>query len=199
MNKNAIKTEYHVFKKRQRKQQILKDTPSFAITQGELLREKPLRAKAIGCFLYLTGARVGEMVKVKKKDLSFEKLLVETRKGPRQKVAFVVTLRTEKNKRQKLRLVANLKKRNFWCIEPILKYAEQFTDEEMLFPYSTRHIRRINWKWYNFNPHHWRHIRNTHIIGKFGWSVEKRMKYFGWGDPRSAQTYDHTSWKEAVG
>ena len=198
MSRNNIKTEYREFKKQQKKR-ALHDTPNEAAIKIELLKPLPQREQAMACFLYLTGARVGEMVKAKRKDLAFENLSVNTEHGKKIMKVFIVTLHTEKNKKQKIRRVANLKERNLWVIRPIIKYAGNLAEEDLLFPFSTRHIRRLNWKWFNFNPHHWRHIRNTHLIGKFGWSVEKRMKYFGWSDPRSAQSYDHTNWKEAVG
>lgn len=190
MTKKEIKTEYAEFKKRLRKTRVW----TLEEAKTELEKPMPLRERAIGCLLYVTGCRIGELIQIKRHDLSFDTRIVE---GKKTKL-FLVKVNTEKNPRQTQRILPLIYEKHKWAILPVLKYAHGFEEKDTLFPYSQRHIRRLVWKWWDFNPHHFRHIRLTHLKRYFRMEEQRFQMFAGWADPRSARVYSHLNWGDMI-
>lgn len=180
------KGEYSRFRKVLLKRKI----PAIKEVEDMLLRPLPTRERVMGCLLYLTGARVGELIQIRKRDL-------EIKEKDGQKI-FVIRLHTEKNKSQPLRILAFTLKSYKWCIEPIVKYSVNFDEKDRIVPYSSRYVRKIVQKFWKFHPHHWRHIRLTHMVTVHGFRGEKLRQFAGWSDDRPAKIYVHLSWEDIV-
>ena len=145
-----------------------------------------LEHKALVCFLYLTGARVGEIVKqVKKFQLEFENI----RGKPFLMVNNVLTL-----KRKRLvyrRIPIPLTKRERLFLQPFLDYVDPLPKDAVLFNMD----RKMAWsiirnKTYLF-PHYLRHIRLTHLKLHHNFDSLDLKKFTGWKDTRPAEVYAH--------
>lgn len=139
--------------------------------------------------LYLTGARISEVVKVlRKKDFDFET----------DPDVVVVTVHTEKRKRG-----IPIRKVPYRKTDPLAFYVERKLSKlegrdgvlfDMHRSTAWRHLKDVS-------PRLWchllRHARFTHLVSKKGMDLNQLVVVAGWSDPSPAKTYVHLTWEDA--
>lgn len=152
------------------------------------------RDKALCALLYGTGARLNELLQLKRDDLRV--------KGN----YLVVYLYTEKNWQHPIRAVpikfkpTPLKEKpkpaEAWIVKPVMDWLE--VCGEILFPFSDRWARKIVQKHFGCHPHLLRHSRLTHLVELFGLKDFRLQRIAGWRDIKSANPYIHLDWKDTI-
>jgi len=148
--------------------------------------------------LYYTGARAGELIKIRKRD-------VRISEPPSDFIR--ITIHTEKNKRQKQRTVPisfTLEHEGALLFAKVAKMdegKEEFQRDVFCFKPHTfgwteatflRRMRQaINEEYGGVAPHFFRHCRLTHMVTRFGYDSPELRKYAGWSDDRPASVYTH--------
>lgn len=162
-------------------------------------------------WLYLTGQRITEALKLKRKDVWFS-----TQEG---KDFIVVSSITEKNKIQPRRVIPiplfgeekNMaefvwqKIENLHATSPLFfaknkemtrtnawnYLAKQQIEVPAIDP-KTREI--ISYKMKIF-PHYLRHCRASHVAMFYNYDIYRLMQFFGWSTPKTATVYATLNWK----
>jgi len=148
--------------------------------------------------LYYTGARAGELIKIRKRDVW---------NSPDSPDFVKVTIHTEKNQRQKKRTVPisfslepegailfteaskmstgneEIEKNNYCFLPPTFGWTEA--------TFLRRMRQAINEEYDGVAPHFFRHCRLTHMVTRFGYDSPELRKYAGWSDDRPASVYTH--------
>lgn len=158
---------------------------SYEFVQETLNEIVSPRNKALCAILYGTGARINEVLKLRKQNF-------EEREGH-----LLISLFTEKNKLHPIRTIPISFKREPWLIEPIQNYLRVCS--EQLFSFSDRTVRKITHKYFGCHPHWFRHSRTTHLISIFNAHPEKIRLWMGWKDERPLKVYSHLFWRELKG
>jgi site-specific recombinase XerD len=163
------------------------------------------RDRALFCFLYLTGARVDEIVEgkkkvgVKKKDLELAKI--------NKKDFLVVSLYTLKNRKHPIRRVPIPIKREGILVKYVLDYVEKLDSEQYLFPFTKQRawqiIRSILEKYKKnkknkfMNANHFlRHCRLTHLVTIYDFTDQDLVQFTGWSSSLPATIYSHLRFKD---
>lgn len=137
--------------------------------------------KRIAKGLYYTGARAGELIKIKQQDISTEE------------DGFVhIRIQTEKNPHAPIRYA------------PINPLKENIGSEvflncqtELIFPpygkvKNSSYLRVMRKKFNEFwgvAPHYFRHCRLTHMVTEFDFNDQELVKYAGWTDSKPGKWY----------
>jgi site-specific recombinase XerD len=163
------------------------------------------RDRALFCFLYLTGARVEEVVMgkkkvgVKKKDLELVKV--------GRKDFLVVSLYTLKNRKHPIRKVPIPVKREGVLTKYVLDYVEKLNSENYLFPFTKqrawqiirfildKYKRESKNKFMNAN-HFLRHCRLTHLVTIYDFTDQDLVRFAGWSSSMPAVVYSHLRFKD---
>jgi site-specific recombinase XerD len=163
------------------------------------------RDRALFCFLYLTGARVEEVVMgkkkvgVKKKDLEFVKV--------GGKGFLVVSLYTLKNRKHPIRKVPIPIKREGVLVKYVLDYVEKLNSENYLFSFTKqrawqiirfildKYKRKSKNKFMNAN-HFLRHCRLTHLVTIYDFTDQDLVRFAGWSSSMPAVVYSHLRFKD---
>lgn len=163
------------------------------------------RDRALFCFLYLTGARVEEVVRgkkklgVKKKDLELVKI--------DGKDFLVVSLYTLKNRKHPIRKVPIPIEKEGELVKYILDYVKNLNGSDYLFPFTKQRAwqivrfilikfkKRSNNKFMNAN-HFLRHCRLTHLVTIYDFTDQDLVKFAGWGSSAPAAVYSHLRFKD---
>jgi site-specific recombinase XerD len=168
---------------------------------------KKERAKKLFLWLYLSGQRVSEALKLTRFDVS-----LQTLKG---KEYIVVNSMTAKNKAQPRRSIPipmfgdekdfselvwggiekktedvplfNVRRTNVWNLLSKVKL-----EEHMAIDPKTKQVIEIDMKIY---PHFLRHCRASHLAMFYGYSLYRLMQYFGWSSPGVASVYASMNWE----
>lgn len=139
--------------------------------------------------IYYTGARSGEMIQVKVKDVNQDE----------HNPDFLnITLPTEKNRTQVSRIVPISITQEPEGAALFADLARARPPEELLFNWGDQPTTLLRKMRYNFNhyyagvaPHYFRHCRLTHLVIKFGYGSHELKQYAGWSDERPARVYVH--------
>lgn len=144
-----------------------------------------LEHRALICFLYLTGARIGELLDIKKYQLEFD-----TIKGT--PFLIINNVKTLKRRTPVFRRVPiPLTKREQPFLKPFLDFIKPLEQDELLFKFDRKKAWAIvKDKTYLF-PHYLRHIRLTHLKIEHGFDALDLKQFTGWKDTRPAETYAH--------
>lgn len=164
------------------KETLTREEIDFMIRNAERLRDKALVA-----FLYLTGARISEVVKsVMKADFN------------RVDRFLVVKLKTLKNKRQPYRFIGLPMNDPYTRI--VMHYLMEAPEDQPLWNFS----RQYAWKLLKqlggdkVHPHIFRHTRLTHCA-VFGDMHEfDLMRFAGWSSIKPAYTYVRMTWQDLL-
>jgi len=178
------------------------------------------KIRALFVFEYLSGGRVGELVKRCKKN----QLEYRTIKGG--EFLAIDRFYTEKNKRYDKRVLIIPIAHEGKFIDLTKEWINSLDDDAFIFPFNRvtawRHIRKIidkfkeegikgdpvikamvNGKMKRINKnrkkgychmnanHYLRHCRATHLVTIYGFDSMRLVKYMGWTDARPADTYVH--------
>ena len=170
------------------------------------------KIKALFYLCYLSGARVGEAIKLTRRDI---KIVNE---------AMVISLYTEKHKGNPTReipivIIENKNHISYNTIERemanvILDYIKDIPPEANLFPHSRQSVFNMFVRYFftnvrfkhegnivdtqlkRINPHYLRHCRITHLRKEYGYDALDLVRFAGWTDTRPATVYLHLGHKE---
>lgn len=150
-----------------------------------------LRDKAFICFLYLTGARISEIVRqIRRFQVEFTKIEGKSF----IMVHNVITLKRRKEIYRDIPIPVNDFETPF--LEPVIEYLRHIPSNRFLFDFSRFNgYRIIREKTYLF-PHYFRHLRLTHLVTEYGFSERDLTFFTGWADGRQATTYTHLNLKD---
>jgi len=149
-----------------------------------------IRDRALVSILYITGCRINEVLKrFRPKDIKKEVV--------KEKTYYIFKVYTEKKRHFKnfYRTIPINEKTEGDFIGNILDYIHiaNIGDSEPLFNMTRQHGWNIVKRWLGFNPHHLRHIRNTHLAEYYGFTDQMLVRWNGWQDSRPASVYSHLS------
>lgn len=145
-----------------------------------------LEHRAFICFMYLTGARISEVVKeVKKYQLEYQTI---------NKVPFLIVNNVKTLKRRTpvyRRIPIPLTRKEGGFVKSFIDYVEPLPKETVLFNFSRKFAwKLIRDKTYLF-PHYLRHVRLTHLKTEYGYDALDLKQFTGWKDTRPAEVYAH--------
>jgi site-specific recombinase XerD len=184
---------------------VAKDIPLltskiYKIKDKEQLEFYGRRDRTLFSLLYLTGARIGEVVKrLRKKDFETIKL--------KSSQFLVVDIFTEKNRKHPTRRVPINIEREKDLVKYVLEYLELLKDEDVLFSFTIQRAWQIvskilikykkvsKNKFLNAN-HFLRHCRLTHLVVNYDFSDQDLVKYCGWTNSLPSTTYAHLRYKD---
>lgn len=140
------------------------------------------RDRAFLCALWLTGARLNEVLELRRSDFS------KVAKGKKLKIKLI----TLKNQIQMNRLVHPYIAGHEHVVNPLINYLQYFEMEEKIFKFTGRTGENIVKRWFpDWFPHLIRHYRATHMAGNPNVSQVMLESWFGWSDPSSSRVYIH--------
>jgi len=190
-----------------------------------LLSNAPPKFKALAAFIYLTGARVSEIVPNKLRKwrgitlgqlINGTDLIVESvgdktfwvlQNIPVEKIRDRNPFTKRKNiKGIKFRNIPINLESSFDFTEIVTNWIESEFDEvnrkptpnTVLFPYTRQ------WVQYNLNhfmgifPHYLRHLRLTHLVQDYGISDAHLQLITGWDSTTTAMHYRHLNWRDVA-
>jgi len=159
-----------------------------------LLKCRRIRAKTLFAALYLTGARVSEIINLRKKDIKFRQ------EGDKQ--LMIISLKNLKNKQRSRKLIPvtiNSKDQiESFIVKYILEYIKLLKDDERLFPYSRNRAYKLIRRWFGINTQCIRHIRLTHLVMYNNFTDRKLTIWAGWSDSRMADRYVNINYRQLI-
>jgi len=137
--------------------------------------------------LYYTGARAGELIKIKSQHITKEESSPDF---------LLIRINTEKNLHAPVRYIPiNIKKEP----EALQVFVVTPNPNDLCFPSYNPEIntdsflrtmrREFNKSWAGVAPHYFRHCRLTHCITEFDFNDQELVKYAGWTDSKPAKWY----------
>jgi len=152
----------------------------------------PQSEQALAALAYSTGARVSELILIKKKDFY----------QPLEGQYLEITCRVlKKRKKGIVERKAVVRLDETWLVTPILEKANSLKErEDILFPFSRitifRKLRKIVIADEPINPHGWRKLRATHLHKVFGFDAYQLRSFFEWRDISPSTSYVGVDKKE---
>lgn len=179
-------------KKRKVQETDIKNRTQLLYIIDKLETYNPLRDKALVSFLYLTGARVSEIVKrVRKYDL--EKEVLEDQEF--LVVYNVQCLKRRKGNEAKRNIPIHIEKEKEF-LKYLYAYMNTLQDDDILFPVSRQHAFNIMRKiGQDYWPHLMRHYRNSHLASLYGFNSSDLRSFNGWTNDAPSATYVHLNWR----
>jgi len=164
---------------------------SEVVSQPELLyiinKIPVLDYKALACFLYLTGARVSEIVK----SLKVKQITIATIQDQDFIIINGIECLKRKAGNEAVRTIPINVKREIEFIEPIKDYIAFKKDEDYLFNFSRQRAWVVIKQHTGLWCHYFRHLRNTHLATIYNFDSEALRKFNGWTDSKPASYYVH--------
>lgn len=158
---------------------------------------RPLRERALFSMLYLTGARVSELV-------GLDGILVGdmTKEKAGDRDIYVIKVTTKKHRRHPIRSIPVPYDNYKFFIDQIVSYISTvgLKDTDKMFGFTPRHTRRLvnNLLGREWFPHYFRHIRISHL-SEAGFTAEELRTFGGWTDYRQIGNYSHLNWMALIG
>jgi len=150
----------------------------------------PLRDRAFIAFLFLTGARVGEVVyKIQKKQVSFAKV-------DGKDFLIVYDVHTEKRKIDIARNIPIEIEREQVFVDVVLRWTDQLQPEDVMFDFNRTRGFQITKKHLGRGPHFLRHSRLTNLATEYGFDSGDLAEFVGWASWRTAETYTHKDYTD---
>jgi integrase len=144
-----------------------------------------LMYRALISLLYLTGARINELLTIKKSQFEFTT-------EPKTGLQILVINNVPTLKRGEKHYRPFFLRRDFE--EGFLKHvtarlAELATDDAMVFPIHSSRAWQIVKQYTGGYNHYFRHVRNTDLVRYYGFSSHFLQKWNGWKDAKSGDFY----------
>lgn len=172
----------------------------------EISKIGSLRDKALICVLYLTGARVGEIVKVfrinqitspktkrGKQWVYFEYLPTQKKRGKMEDSPRTVPILVDTHK-DYLKII------EFHINDKAYKGGEkQIDDNAILFDFTIRNAQKIVEKCLGIYPHRLRHIRASNLSREDNFSEAELKRFFNWSTGTTAAHYIHLNTRDLEG
>lgn len=164
-----------------------------------------LKIKALGSFLYLTGARISEVTghkPIKYEGIKTNQLIMENIDGK----DFLIVKKVPCLKRKKgdvvFRNIPISLEENKELISYILQYKKQRETEEPVkdfkYPRLFNLCRQGAWKMvdrhFNWFTHFFRHLRTTHLTERYSFNPADLKEYHGWTTIAPADKYVHLNY-----
>ena len=177
------------YQKKLQKEYSLTDLPTVEELYSTCMRCEDEGKRALFALLYLTAARISEILPIsnkdnggiKKKNISFDYI--------DNKPVGYVRLRNMKNKTRKskrLPIPIEKEKQLYKLVYDHIKY---LPDEAKLFTFGRRTGYNYCTKVFGLNPHFIRHIRASHLVLNYDFNEQALVRFMGWSDPRPAKYY----------
>lgn len=146
--------------------------------------QNPTRDKALLALNYLTGARVSELLSIKRKQIE---------KVSKADVEFLIIHNVKVLKRRKdihrTILIPVKKEKDFLLLA--LEHINKTGDEEKLFDITRQRAWQITKNKTGYFNHFFRHLRTTHLVTDYNFSAHELQKFFGWASSKMADAYAH--------
>lgn len=150
------------------------------------------RDKALFGFLYLSAARIGEVVrKITKEQVKF----VVYRDKPFMRIEHVLC---EKRRGEIHRVIPSPIWNEKEITGHIISWMEKMPPNKPLFRISRQRAWTIINKKYGLYNHYFRHCRLTHLVTVYGYNDQELTKYAGWVNSKMASTYSHLMVKDLM-
>ena len=164
--------------------ELLKENPIPTIDQliDACEQSQDIRTRALFIIIYLTAARITEVVReLKKKDIERQ-----TKNGM-DIILFKIPNRKNPNKSYKEIPVVIENNKRF--IEMIKEHTDNLNDEDIIFDISQQRAGVLLLKEFGVNPHYLRHVRLTHLVTVYDFNDQDLVNYAGWTDSQPTTTY----------
>lgn len=173
------------------------------------------RDAAFIAFLFLTGARITEVVGIKlKKGDGWEYVLDPIKKSQislyrlksRGEIVWRVSNMPVLKRRKEIKYIPTgevikrvLPTRNVILpyrlekefINIVHNWTKYLKDDEIVFKFGSNRAFHICDLFYESYPHFWRHIRASDLVQTFNFNSIQQQHFFGWTSAKMAETYSH--------
>ena len=148
------------------------------------------RIQALVAMLYLTAARINEVLPMRKKDIEF--INHENRE------IVLIHLLNEKNKKRTQKQIPLPINREESLLKIILDYIRNLKLDENLFNLKYDRAYFLIRKYTQLNPHYFRHLRCNHLSLYYNLNGLELEMFAGWSDQRPMQAYSESRWTDIL-
>lgn len=165
--------------------ELLKNNPIPPIEQliEACEQSKDIRTRALFIILYLTAARISEVVKI----LKIKDIVRNINKKGRD--FFLITIPNKKNPHRNFKQIPVMIDNNKQFIDMLKEYTNTLNEEDILFNITRQRASTLLHKEFGVNAHYIRHIRLTHLVTIHDFNDQELVSFAGWTDSQPATTY----------
>lgn len=148
--------------------------------------------RAFFALLYLTGARVSELLStLKLKNFDIQKI-------SGRDFLIVANIPTLKRREAAPRTIPINMEIEYDLVNCIVRYLEFREPTHILFPYKRRYMYNLSIRYFGkqISPHYFRHLRNTHLAADYGLDGFHLKQFNNWASVKSADFYIHLNPKD---
>lgn len=158
------------------------------------------RTRALFIIMYLTGARICEIVRYNRKGIKKDSIKMSDIEfiNIKGREIMKIGIRNEKNRVRKFKDIPLPldKPENKMFLELLKEHFDSVSLGDELFPFGYQNAYKILKPYWN--PHWNRHLRATHLVTVYGMNEQLMVRYLGWTDSRPAKHYSELRWEDLV-